>query len=198
MKPLFVSMILAGMATLWLSAPAQARPHDPGVNARQDHQQQRIGQGVRSGNLTPNETRRLEREQRHIRMEERYYKSDGVLTRAERADLRHDQNRASRHIWREKHDGQRGGWHNSANRDPGVNARQHNQRERIQDGWRDGSLTRAERHDLRDEQKAIRAEERLYKSDGVLTRAERQDLQQDLTAASQHIYQERHDAERRF
>lgn len=107
MKPLFVSMLLAGMATLWLSAPAQARPHDPGVNARQHHQQQRIGQGVRSGELTRGETRRLEREQRHIRQEERQYKSDGVLTRAERADLRHDQNVASRHIYREKHDAER-------------------------------------------------------------------------------------------
>ena len=198
MKPLFFSMLVAGMATFWLAAPAQARPHDPGVNARQQHQQQRIGQGVRSGQLTRGETRRLEREQRHINREERRYKSDGVLTRAERADLHRDQNRASRHIRQEKHDGQRQGWHNSANRDPGVNARQHNQRERLQDGWRDGSLTRSERHDLRDEQKAIRTEERAYKADGVLTRAERQDLQQDLSAASQHIYQERHDAERRF
>lgn len=104
MKPLFVSMLVAGMATLWLAAPAQARPHDPGVNARQHHQQQRIGQGVRSGELTRGETHRLEREQRHIRQEERRYKSDGVLTRAERADLQHDQNRASRHIYQEKHD----------------------------------------------------------------------------------------------
>lgn len=198
MKPLFVSMLLAGMATVWISAPAQARPQDPGVNARQHHQQHRIGQGVRSGALTPGETRRLEREQRHIRVEERRYKSDGVLTRAERADLHRDQNRASRHIWQEKHDAQQGGWHNNATRDPGVNARQHYQRDRLQDGWRDGSLTRDERRDLRAEQKEIRVEERQYKSDGVLTRAERQDLQQDLNAASQHIYQERHDAERRF
>lgn len=198
MKPLFVSMLLAGMATLWIAAPAQARPHDPGVNARQHHQHQRIGNGVRSGALTPGEARRLGREQRHIRMEERRYKSDGVLTRAERADLHRDQNRASRHIWQEKHDARRGGWHNSAGRDPGVNGRQHNQRERLQDGWRDGSLTRSERHDLRDEQKAIRTEERAYKADGVLTRAERQDLQQDLNEASRHIYQEKHDAERRF
>lgn len=199
MKPLFVSMLLAGMATLWLSSPALARPQDPGVNARQHHQQQRIGQGVRSGELTRNETRRLEREQRHIRQDERSYKSDGVLTRAERADLHHDQNRASRHIYMEKHDGQQSqGWHNSAMRDPGVNARQQNQHGRIRGGLHDGSLTRHESRDLRAEQKEIRAEERQYKSDGMLTRSERQDLQQDLNAASRHIYQERHDADRRF
>ncbi|MBI4987569.1 MAG: hypothetical protein HZC23_02015 [Rhodocyclales bacterium] len=107
MKPLFVSMLMAGLATLWLSAPAQASPHDPGVNARQHHQQARIGQGVRSGDLTRDEARRLEREQRHIRQEERRYKSDGVLTRAERADLQHDQNMASRRIYQERHDAER-------------------------------------------------------------------------------------------
>lgn len=107
MKPMFVSMLLAAMATLWLSAPAQAHPRDPGVNARQHHQQQRIGQGVRSGELTRSEMRRLEREQRHIRQEERRYQSDGVLTTAERRDLQHDMNVASRHIYREKHDAER-------------------------------------------------------------------------------------------
>lgn len=106
MKPLFVSMLLAGMAALWLSAPAQANPHDPGVNARQHHQQQRIGQGVRSGELTPAEARRLEREQRLLRQEERRYKADGHLSRAERADLHRDLNRSSRHIYNEKHDNQ--------------------------------------------------------------------------------------------
>ncbi|MEZ5613851.1 MAG: hypothetical protein R3E35_01395 [Rhodocyclaceae bacterium] len=198
MKPLFVSMLLAGMATFWIAAPAQARPHDPGVNARQHHQHQRIGKGVRTGALTPGETRRLGREQRHIRKEERHYGSDGVFTRAERADLHRDQNRASRHIRQEKHDGQRGGWHNYAKRDPGMNARQHNQRDRLRDGWRDGSLTRDERKDLRGDQKAIRVEERAYKSDGVLTRIERRDLHQDMNAASRNIYEERHDDERRF
>lgn len=198
MKPLFVSMLLAGMAMLWFVAPAQARPHDPGVNARQHHQQHRIGKGVRSGALTPGETRRLGREQRHIRKEERRYRSDGTFSRAERADLHRDLNRASRHIRHERHDGQRNRWHNYARRDPGVNARQHNQRGRLRDGWRDGSLTRSERHDLRAEQKAIRVEERQYKSDGVLTRVERKDLHQDMRAAGRNIYEERHDSEWRF
>lgn len=198
MRPLFVSMLLAGMTTLWLSAPAQARPNERGVNARQHHQQQRIGQGVRSGELNRTEAHRLQREQRHIRQEERRYRSDGHLSHAERADLRRDQNRASRHIYNQKHDGQqRRGWQNSAMRDPGVNARQHNQRDRIRDGMHDGSLTRQEARDLRGEQKAIRAEERQYKSDGVLTRDERQDLRQDQRVASRHIYQEKHDAEQR-
>ena len=198
MKPLFVSMLLAGMSTLWLSAPAHARPLNPGVNAQQYHQQQRIGQGVRSGDLTRGEARHLEGEQRRIRQEERRYLSDGHLSRAERADLHRDQNRASRHIYNQKHDEQqRHGWENRAMRDPGVNSSQYNQHDRIRGGMRDGSLTRQETKDLRGEQKSIRVEERQYKSDGVLTRDERQDLRQDQHLASQHIYQEKHDTEQR-
>lgn len=199
-------IILSSLSTiLMLSAvPAFAGPdgtRDPGVNARQFNQQQRIGQGVRSGELTPRETMRLERQQAYIRGEERRYKSDGVLTRAERADLQHDLNAADRRIYNEKHDAQRmprahgqpgGTW------DPGVNQRQRNQGYRIGQGVRSGEVTRDERRELGAEQRAIRQEERQYKSDGVLSRDERRDLHQDQNAASRHIYEEKHDAERRF
>jgi len=77
----------------------------PAVNHRQQHQRQRIGQGVRSGELTRPEARGLVKEQRDIRQLKREYKSDGVLTRAERRDLHREQNQASRHIYRQKHDG---------------------------------------------------------------------------------------------
>lgn len=80
---------------------------DPGVNVRQQNQRARIGQGVRSGELTKSETKELAKEQRQIRQEERAYKSDGVLTREERKDLRRDQNAASRNIYEEKHDAEK-------------------------------------------------------------------------------------------
>ena len=74
------------------------------MNQRQHNQQQRIQQGVQSGELTRGETRRLQAEQRGIRQEERAYKADGQLTRDERKDLRQDLNVASRTIYSEKHD----------------------------------------------------------------------------------------------
>lgn len=87
-------------------ADAQHRPRDPAVNARQHHQRARIHQGVRSGELTRREAGRLAREQRDIRRLEREYKSDGVLTGAERRDLHREQNGASRDIYKQKHDEQ--------------------------------------------------------------------------------------------
>lgn len=186
------------LALVALPVIAVAGTRDPGVNQRQHHQQQRIQQGVQSGELTRGETRRLETEQRGIRQEERAYKADGQLTRTEREDLHRDQNHASRDIYRQKHDVQ--DRPSTAGRDPGVNEphrnqRQHNQRDRIAQGVRSGSLTKDEAKGLRDEQRSIRQEERQYKSDSLLTRGERKDLRQDLNVASRSIYSEKHDAE---
>jgi hypothetical protein len=187
------STLIAALVAVPVIAAAGTR--DPGVNHRQHNQQHRIQQGVKSGELTRGETHRLEGEQRAIRHEERMYKADGRLTPGERADLHRDQNRVSRDIYRQKHDAQ----HRppAALRDPGVNARQHNQHDRIAQGVRSGSLTKDEAKGLRDEQRAIRQEERQYKSDGMLTRDERKDLHQDLNTTSRNIYNEKHDAETR-
>ncbi len=81
--------------------------HDPVVNKRQRHQQKRIVQGIRSGELTKREVLRLEKEQTRIRREERRFKADGVLTKRERIKLHRDLDRASRHIYKEKHDNQK-------------------------------------------------------------------------------------------
>jgi hypothetical protein len=77
---------------------------DP-VNQRQRQERQRIHQGVRSGELTRGETRALARQQARLAVEEaRYRRTGGGLSRRERADLQRDHNRASRNIYRQKHD----------------------------------------------------------------------------------------------
>ena len=98
-----LAAVLSGAA---MQSQAGSGTHDPRVNARQHHQHARIAQGVRSGELTRRETRKVAEGQRDIRQLERAYKSDGKLTRRERVDLHHEQNQASREIYRQKHDGQ--------------------------------------------------------------------------------------------
>lgn len=189
--------ILTALACLAIAGTSLAASADrgPGINARQHKQQHRIQQGVRSGELTPREATRVRTEQRAIRAEERRYRADGTLTPGERTDLHHDLNRASGDIYRQKHDA-----HDRpavAVRDPGVNRRQHVQRDRIGQGVRAGELTKDEVRGLGQEQRSIRQEERAYKSDGVVTRDERKDLHQDLGQASRNIYAEKHDDEKR-
>ena len=81
--------------------------------------------------------------------------------------------------------------------DSGVNARQHRQGQRVEQGARSGELTRDEAKGLREQRRAIRQEERTYKADGQLTRDERKDLHQDLNDLSKDIYNEKHDGEKR-
>lgn len=84
---------------------------DPGhprvnqVNAREQNQQNRIAQGVRSGQLTPGETARLERQQQHIQNQEKRDMAahNGHLTAREQRQLNREQNRASRNIYAKKH-----------------------------------------------------------------------------------------------
>jgi hypothetical protein len=77
------------------------------IDARERHEQKRIKQGLRSGELTRREARKLEAEQRKIKADEAPAKSDGKVTKKERKQLHKELNRASRHIYREKHDAQK-------------------------------------------------------------------------------------------
>jgi hypothetical protein len=78
-----------------------------GINERERNQQQRIRQGVRSGELTRREALRLEREQAQIRFAEaRARRSGGEFTLRERARIQRELNQSSRHIRRQKHDRQ--------------------------------------------------------------------------------------------
>jgi hypothetical protein len=84
---------------------------DPGhprvneVNARQQNQQDRIANGVKSGELTPKETVKLEKQQQHIDNQEKRDMAahNGHLTKAEQNKLNREQNKASKDIHKDKH-----------------------------------------------------------------------------------------------
>ncbi|MGB7622499.1 MAG: hypothetical protein WBN92_09140 [Terriglobia bacterium] len=89
-----------------LAVPLLAGTRTPGINHRQAHQQARISQGVRSGELTYREARRLESQEARIQADKLFAKSDGNVSPAERRQLNRELNRTSRNIYRQKHDGQ--------------------------------------------------------------------------------------------
>ncbi|GFE84077.1 hypothetical protein GCM10011487_60770 [Steroidobacter agaridevorans] len=191
-------LMVAGVLGVASLSQAEAGVRGPGVNGRQQNQHQRVRQGVRSGELTRRETRNLAESQRDIRQLERAYKSDGQLTRAERVDLHHEQNQASRDIYKQKHDAQdRPVATPVAARDPGVNHRQVNQTGRIVNGVKTGELTHDEARELRDGRREIRQTEQQYKADGTLTRDERIDLHQDMNQQSRDIHEAKHNEETR-
>lgn len=94
---------LSFAALLIFTAGISAQSQTPGINQRQRNQQARIHQGIRSGELTPREARRLQHQQLAIQTEKRIAKSDGVVTRCERTGIYRHQNFASRNIYCKKH-----------------------------------------------------------------------------------------------
>lgn len=90
--------------------------HRNEVNARQGNQQQRITQGVRSGQLTPGETRNLENRDASINRQARADRAanGGRLTQQERGQINQRQNNVSRSIYNDKH---------NANNDAAAGAR---------------------------------------------------------------------------
>jgi uncharacterized membrane protein YebE (DUF533 family) len=100
------TMLMAGMATLFMTGMAFAQSETPVMDQRQVNQEERIDQGVTSGQLNEQEANRSNKQQQHINKMEARAKSDGVMTKRERAKIGKAQHRASRHVAREKHDRQ--------------------------------------------------------------------------------------------
>ncbi|HEY1433920.1 MAG TPA: hypothetical protein VGG65_01015 [Thermoanaerobaculia bacterium] len=100
----YLSTAGALAATLLLASPAEAGK----IKARAENQQDRIAQGVKSGQLTARETGRLENKEAHLNQEVRDMRkvNGGQLTAKERAAVNQQQNILSRDIYSQKHDAQ--------------------------------------------------------------------------------------------
>ena len=100
---------LVGSTTL-VSAHDPYRPGGYNIDRRQAIQNHRIEHGRHSGELTRYEYYRLKQEQARIAEMERRAKADGHLSYSERQAIKRAQDDASRHIYRESHDGQKSWW----------------------------------------------------------------------------------------
>jgi hypothetical protein len=97
-----VSLFIAAVFVLGVTTVSMA-----GINHREYREQQRINQGIRSGELTRREATRLEAGLARIRTNERFARmSGGGISPRERARLDRELNRESRGIYRQKHDAQ--------------------------------------------------------------------------------------------
>jgi hypothetical protein len=87
----------------------QAVNNDPKTvgGRRAENQQDRIGQGLQSGQLSPEEAARLERQEGNIHREAHNMRSEngGRLTQEDKAKLNRQQDRESHRIYRAKHNG---------------------------------------------------------------------------------------------
>ncbi len=101
---------LAGMAQTVSTVPVPAQTPTPGrndynINQRKNDQQQRIANGVNSGQMTARETGHVEHQEVGINREERGMRAqdNGHLTSQDRRTIHHQQNQESRRIYCDKH-----------------------------------------------------------------------------------------------
>jgi hypothetical protein len=99
-----LSLSVLTLATMAGTALAGSRGYD--VNQRQERQQDRIRQGIKSGELTKGEAHRMMGAERRINNYEKYARSDGKIGPKEFQKLERMQNRESKALYKQKHDGQ--------------------------------------------------------------------------------------------
>lgn len=110
-KSLFLAVAVGSLAFSATARADENSPVDPGhprvteVQKRQESEQDRIGNGVKNGSLTPGEAARLERQESRIEQHKAKDMAahDGHLTKPEERRLNRQENRASRDIHRAKH-----------------------------------------------------------------------------------------------
>ena len=169
-----------------------------GTVQRDVNQQERIEQGLKSGQLTTREAARLEREEARVDRDQARALRDGTLSPAEKARLAREQNKVSRDIYREKHDAQTGDPKSpSSQRMQADVQRDVNQQRRIEQGVASGELTNREAARLERGQARDNAAQARAGADGKVGPNEQRRLQRQENRQSRRIYREKHDAQQR-
>ena len=165
----------------------------PTVQHRKKNQQDRIANGIQSGQLTAGETKKLETKEASVNKEEAGMRAsnNGKLTSADRTKLQNQQNRLSKQIYTDKH--------NAATQHSGnglVGQRKENQQDRIANGVRSGQLTAGETAKLENKQQGVnRTEAGMRQANGgKLTAADKTAVNKQQNKASKQIYAKKHNA----
>ena len=176
------------------STTQTATPDKPATVAqRKDNQQDRISQGIQSGQLTAGETKNLETKEAGLNKEEHAMRSedDGHLTAADRAKLNNQQNKLSNKIYDDKHNANTAHYGNNE-----VGQRRENQQDRIAQGVKSGQLRPGETAKLENQQQGINREVSGMRqaNGGKLTKADKRAVNQQQNKASRNIYAKKHNA----
>jgi hypothetical protein len=155
------------------------------------NQQQRIAQGVKSGQLTPRETGHLENRERAINGEVRADKraNGGQLTAGERARVNAQHQNLSKQIYTDKHNAARDNFGNSK-----VGRREENQQDRIAQGIGSGRLNANEATHLENREAGVQSEVRADRAanGGRLSPSERRVVNNQQNGVSKSIYNDKH------
>jgi hypothetical protein len=172
---LLVSALFVGLGL----SPAMAQgTSTPAIDSAQQAISARIQQGMASGQITPSEARELYRRDREIDIRESRFKADGRATPQERQQLRADLDGLNAEVERMMANRDVVGQPGNTN---GIDNREFNISQRIDEGVRSGRITQREADRLHSRERDIARHEASFKRDGVVTQQERRQLRNELT-----------------
>ena len=196
-----IAIAVGGVSMLTLGAYAQSNPaaaNQPAtVNQRRQNQQERIANGIDSGQLTPGEAKSLESRQSNLNREIRDDRkaNGGKLTQQEKQQVQHQESNLSKGIYQDKHNASAAHYGNGE-----IGQRRENQQDRIANGVRSGSLTPGEASRLENREQGINQQVRADRqaNGGKLTRQDRRQVNRAQNRTSRAVYHQKHDRQHGF
>jgi hypothetical protein len=160
-----------------------------GPNAREANQDQRIANGLKTGQMTSGEAARADRTEAGIdsQVHNDRAANGGTLTGQERAQVNAEQNAASRQIYNEKHNG-------NTVAPNAVDNREANQQQRVANGLRSGQETSGEAAKANASQASVDQEvhnDRVANG-GKLTPQQHQQVNHQLNQDSKQVHNQKH------
>jgi hypothetical protein len=193
MKRTLIALTLAGLFST--SAFAQTAASE---TQRDVDQQQRIEQGLQSGQLSTHEAGQLERKEQQIDRTEANAMKDGTLSPAEKARIQREQNQASRDIYRDKHNAVHGNPNSASSQRMQADVQRNvNQQERINQGVRSGQLTNHEAGSLERGQAHVDRAEANAAANGHVGAGEQAHIQGKENNQSKRVYNKKHNEKTR-
>ncbi len=160
---------------------------------RNVNQQERIEQGLKSGELNTKEAARLEKGEAKIDKMEQKALSDGNLSAQEKARIGRAQNVESKKIYDAKHNEVTGNPNSASSQRMQADVQRNvNQQKRIEQGVQSGELTNKEAGKLEGGQARVERKEARAGADGHVGAGEQRRIQGAENHQSKKIYAKKH------
>ncbi len=190
------ALIASGPAFAQQSQP-QTQPDQPAptpahnIAQRELNQQNRVANGVDSGQMTAGETKNVESREANLNREVRDDRSadNGHLTQQERQQINHQQNNLSHSIYQDKHNANVAHYGNNE-----VGQRRENQQDRVANGLRNGTMNAGQTARVENREQGINEQVHADRqaNGGKLTGQEHRQINHEQNGASRQIYRDKH------
>lgn len=175
-----------------LGVPALAQNTSSEVQ-RDVNQQQRVENGLQSGQLSTKEAAKLEKGEASIERMESKAEANGNLSNAEKQRIQRAQNKESQEIYRDTHNAQTGNPASASSQRMQADVQRNvNQQQRIEQGVQSGQLTNREVGNLEKGQARVDRKEARAGANGHIGANEQRNIQAAENHQSRKIHREKH------